>query len=199
MFPYYRQLDTKDCGSTCLKIVAKYYGKTISLNQLRELSETTRSGINLQFLATAAESINLRSLPAKIDFQQLKEAPLPCVLHWNKDHFVVLYKIKNDGCYISDPALGLVKYNKEAFINYWIGENANDKTEEGVVLLLGPTIDFHKTTSDQKQEPLNLNFIFKYLVKYKSFLMQLVFGLLAGSLLQFIFPFLTQGIVDVGI
>jgi ATP-binding cassette subfamily B protein len=199
LFPSYRQLDTKDCGATCLKIVAKYYGKTISLNQLRQLSETTRSGSNLQFLASAAESINLKSLPAKINFQQLKDAPLPCMLHWNKDHFVVLYKIKKDNCYVSDPALGLVKYNKNEFIKYWIGENANITTEEGVVLLLEPTIDFHKTKSDTNSEPLKLNFLFKHLVKYKSFIIQLVFGLLAGSLLQLIFPFLTQSIVDVGI
>uniref|UniRef100_UPI004047F790 peptidase domain-containing ABC transporter n=1 Tax=Mariniflexile sp. TaxID=1979402 RepID=UPI004047F790 len=199
MFPSYRQLDTKDCGATCLKIVAKYYGKTISLNQLRQLSETTRSGINLQFLAAAAESINLKSLPAKINYQQLKKAPLPCILHWNKDHFVVLYKIKKDICYISDPALGLVNYNKNEFINHWIGENANVTTEEGVVLLLEPTIDFYKTNSATNNDSLKLNFLFKYLVKYKSFLMQLIFGLLAGSLLQLIFPFLTQSIVDVGI
>ena len=199
MFPSYKQLDTKDCGATCLKIVAKYYGKTISLNQLRQSSETTRLGINLQFLATAAESINLKSLPAKINFQQLKEVPLPCILHWNKDHFVVLYKINKDSCYVSDPALGLVKYTKNDFIKHWIGENSKDTTEDGVVLLLEPTIDFQKTTFDNNHEPLKFNFIFKYLVKYKSFLMQLVFGLIAGSVLQLIFPFLTQSIVDVGI
>ncbi|RED45662.1 ATP-binding cassette subfamily B protein [Seonamhaeicola aphaedonensis] len=199
MFPNYVQLDAKDCGPTCLKIIAKHYGKTISLPELRNISETTRTGSNLKFLARAAETIGLKSLPAKIDFKHLKEAPLPCILHWNNNHFVVLYKIKKDTCYISDPAQGLVSYNKHTFLERWIGANANDHTEEGVVLLLEPTVGFQNDAFSIKETPLNLGFISKYLIRYKPFLVQLGFGLLAGSLLQLIFPFLTQSIVDVGI
>ncbi|PQV48815.1 ATP-binding cassette subfamily B protein [Jejuia pallidilutea] len=199
MFPNFRQIDTKDCGATCLKIIAKHYGKIVSIDELRIYSETSRTGSNLKFLAKAAETIGLKSLPAKIDFKQLKEAPLPCILHWNKDHFVVLYKIKKKTCFISDPAVGHVSYKNDEFIKQWIGNNANELTEEGVVLLLEPTLYFHSKTFNLASQSLSFSFILKYLSRYKSFLWQLFFGLLAGSILQLIFPFLTQSIVDIGI
>ena len=199
MFPFYKQLEAKDCGATCLKIVAKFYGKSISISELRTRSETTRTGSNLKILAKAAEDIGFRSLPAKIDFNQLSEAPLPCILHWNKQHFIVLYKIKRDTCYVSDPAYGLISHKKDEFIRHWIGHNANENTEEGVVLLLEPTPKFYNNALDDKKEKLDFRFLSKYLIKYRKFLIQLVFGLIAGSILQLIFPFLTQSIVDVGI
>ena len=198
-FPFYRQFDSKDCGPTCLKIVAKHYGKSIPISKLRTISETTRMGSNLKSLANAAEAIGLRSLPAKIDFNQLMEVPLPCILHWDKDHFVVLYKIKKDRCYISDPAHGLITYTQTECIQHWIGQNATVHTEEGVVLLLESTPKFYNKINDSEKESLNLKYLSKYLIKYRKFLIQLVFGLIAGSLLQLIFPFLTQSIVDVGI
>tara|TARA_R110002096_G_scaffold101775_3_gene225191 strand:+ start:6630 stop:8684 length:2055 start_codon:yes stop_codon:yes gene_type:complete len=156
-------------------------------------------GSNLKSLANAAEAIGLRSLPAKIDFNQLMEVPLPCILHWDKDHFVVLYKIKKDRCYISDPAHGLITYTQTECIQHWIGQNATVHTEEGVVLLLESTPKFYNKINDSEKESLNLKYLSKYLIKYRKFLIQLVFGLIAGSLLQLIFPFLTQSIVDVGI
>lgn len=199
MFPFYKQLDVKDCGPTCLKIIAKHFGKTISISVLRNLSETTRTGSNLKYLANAAEAIGLKSLPVKIDFNQLKKAPLPCILHWDKHHFVVLYDIKKDTCYISDPAFGHITYKKKEFIAHWIGNNAKDHTEEGVALLLEPTLRFYKEDSEPEKTTLDFNFLIRYFFKYKSFLAQLFFGLIAGSIFQLIFPFLTQAIVDVGI
>ena len=199
MFPNFKQVDTKDCGATCLKIIAKYYGKNISINELRNYSETTRTGSNLKFLARAAEAIELKSLPAKIDFGQLNQVPLPCILHWNKNHFVVLYKIKKEVCFISDPALGLIRHKKSTFLEHWIGNNAKENSEEGVILLLEPTFNFHSNSSAYKKQALNISFVAKYLIPYKPFIWQLVFGLIAGSILQLIFPFLTQSIVDVGI
>ncbi|MFD0837406.1 peptidase domain-containing ABC transporter [Mariniflexile aquimaris] len=199
VFPSYKQLDTKDCGATCLKIIAKHYGKSISIEELRNLSETTRTGSNLKFLAHTAEAIGLKSLPAKISLRELEDAPLPCVLHWNKNHFVVLYKIKKNTFYVSDPAQGLVTHHKSNFIKHWIGNNAKDNDDEGVVLLMEPSLNFNKNQFDDKKEPLNIPFLSQYLVRYKSFLWQLLFGLIAGSILQLIFPFLTQSIVDVGI
>ena len=198
-FPCYRQYDSKDCGPTALRIVAKHYGNYVSLEKLRALAETTRLGSSLQGITNAAEAIGLRTLPAKISLQQLQEAPLPAVLHWNKNHFVVLYKIKKGSYYISDPAYGLITYTKEEFLKHWIGNNANDLTEEGIVLLLEPTPKFYKKEQDEKSENLNFTFLSKYLIRYKKFIWQMAFGLLAGSLLQLIFPFLTQSIVDIGI
>ncbi|MCB0748130.1 MAG: peptidase domain-containing ABC transporter [Ignavibacteriae bacterium] len=197
-FPFYKQPDSKDCGPTCLRIIAKHYGKLISLQDIRDLSETTRSGSNLMMLSDAAESIGFKSLGVKMDFNKLKEAPLPLIVHWNKNHFVVVYKIKKDVVYISDPSHGLITYSKEEFIPRWMGNNATEDTKEGIALLLEVTPKF-KELKWEEVDKKSFRFLFQYLFKYKSLLLQLVIGLLVGSMLQLIFPFLTQSIVDVGI
>ncbi len=198
-FPHYKQADYKDCGATCLKIISKHYKKTIPVQNLRVLSETTREGSNLFGLSEASEKIGFRSLGIKISSLRLLEVPLPCILHWNKNHYVVLYKIKNDEFYLSDPAHGLLKYSKKEFLKYWIGDNANEDTKEGVALLLEPTPKFYNFNFKKEKSTFGFSFLSKYLFKYKRFLWQLIIGLIAASFLQLIFPFLTQSIVDVGI
>lgn len=199
-FAHYRQADHKDCGPTCLKIIAKYYGKTINIQELRDFSETTREGSNLLFLSDAAEKIGFRTLGVKLSVNRIEEAPLPCILHWNKDHYVVLYKIKKGKYYISDPAFGLLEYNKEEFVKFWIGNNADDETKEGIALLIEATPKFFQSDFDKEENSgLGFRFLSQYLFQYKSFLTQLAIGLVASSLLNLIFPFLTQSIVDVGI
>jgi ATP-binding cassette, subfamily B, bacterial len=218
-FPTYTQADAKDCGPTCLKIVAKHYGKTLNIQELRDYSETTREGSNLLFLSDAAEKIGFRTLGVKLNVERLDEAPLPCILHWNKEHYVVLYKVRSrkmgvgnwfgakssnsqlpTSYKISDPAFGLLEYNQEEFIKFWIGNNADNFTQEGIALLLEPTPNFQLPTSDfSEKKGLGFSMLSQYVLRYKSFLIQLSIGLLASSLLQLIFPFLTQSIVDVGI
>ncbi|WP_223033652.1 peptidase domain-containing ABC transporter [Hanstruepera marina] len=198
-FPHYIQPDNKDCGPTCLKIIAKYYNKVISLQQIRKLTETTREGSNLLNLSDAAEKMGFRTLGVKIDLVKIPDIPLPSIIHWNKNHFAVLYKVKKGLYYISDPAHGLINYNKEEFLKHWIGNNANEQTQEGIVLLIEPTPKLYNIVFDTETQRLGFSFLSKYLFKYKRFLWQLVIGLIAASLLQLIFPFLTQSVVDVGI
>lgn len=205
-FPFYKQSDIKDCGPTCLKIIAKHYGKKIDIQYLRDLSETTRSGTNLIILSEAAEKIGFRTLGVKISLIDMLEAPLPCILHWNHNHYVVLYKIqvykkKIVKLFISDPAIGLIEYKKEEFLNYWIGNNSNDISDKGVALLFEPTPTFYdnELSLQDQENKFNFRYISKYLIKYKSSIVQLFFGLLTGSVIQLIFPFLTQSVVDVGI
>ncbi|WP_421813722.1 peptidase domain-containing ABC transporter [Flagellimonas sp.] len=197
-FPFYKQPDSKDCGPTCLRIIAKYHGRLIALQEIRELSETTRAGSNLLKLSYAAEAIGFRSLGVKINYRQLKESPLPCIVHWNKNHFVVVYAIKRGVVYISDPSYGLITYTAKEFLERWIGNNASEETKEGIALLLEVTPKFKKLDWENTDKK-SLKFLFQYLFKYKGLLVQLCIGLLVGSLLQLIFPFLTQSIVDVGI
>ena len=200
-FPFYKQPDYKDCGPTCLRIISKYYGKTIPLQQIRNLSETTRDGSSLLGLSDAAENLGFRSLGVLIDFSTLvEEVPLPCIVHWNKQHFVVVYKIDKTGkIYISDPSYGLITYEKHEFIRFWIGENADENTEEGIALLLETTPAFFQTEFEDQESKASFSFLSRYLFKYKSLVFQLAIGLLAGSLMSLILPFLTQSIVDVGI
>jgi ATP-binding cassette, subfamily B, bacterial len=199
-FPNYLQADFKDCGPTCLKIIAKHYGKILNIQKLRDYSETTRDGSNLLMLSDAAEKFGFRTVGVKRSLQQLAEVPLPSILHWNNYHYVVLYKIKKGIYYISDPAIGLINYNQEEFIKFWIGNNATETTEEGIALLLEPTPKFHQSEFESEDKKgFGFGLLFQYIFPYKSFVIQLIIGLLAGSLLELIFPFLTQSIVDVGI
>ena len=120
-FPFYNQLDEMDCGSTCLKMVAKFHGKSYSLNELRSKSFITREGVSLLGISEAAEAIGFRTMGVKIPFDKLKEdAPMPCIVHWNQNHFAVLYKIKNNKIEVADPASGLITYNKQEFLKSWI-------------------------------------------------------------------------------
>jgi ATP-binding cassette subfamily B protein len=200
-FPNYLQTESKDCGPTCLKIIAKHYGRVLNIQTLRELSETTREGSNLLTLSDAAENIGFRTLGVKLCANDFQETPLPCILHWNKNHYIVLYKIKKDKYYVSDPAHGLLEYTQKEFIKFWIGNNADETTKEGIVLLLEPTPNFYDKEDEDKDNKKVFGFamLSKYVLRYKAFIVQLIIGLFAGSLLQLIFPFLTQSVVDVGI
>lgn len=203
-FPHFKQPDSKDCGPTCLKIIAKHFGKNFSIQDLRQSSETTREGSSLLGISEAAEKIGFKTLGVKIALTHLSEAPLPCMLHWHGNHYVVLYKIsgknaKNRLYHISDPAHGLLKYKESEFLEHWIGNQATPETEEGIALLLETTPTFYNESYDQKDQDFGVSFLSRYIFKYKPFLWQLVVGLIVGSILQLIFPFLTQSIVDVGI
>jgi len=199
-FPFYKQPDEMDCGATCIRIIAKYYGRSISLPKLRTLTETTRQGSSLRNIVNAAEKIGFRTLGVRISIEKLeKEAPLPCIVHWNQEHFLVVYKITKNRVYVSDPGHGLLDYDKKDFIKSWIGNKATESTEEGIALLFEPTPKLSQSEPDDISNGQGFSFLYQYLFRYKKFLIQLIIGLLAGSLLQLIFPFLTQSIVDVGI
>ncbi len=110
-FPFYHQLDAMDCGPTCLRMIAKYFGKSYSLEFLREKCFISREGVSLLGISDAAEYIGFRTLGAKIDFDKLEnEVPLPCIAHWRQNHFVVIYKIKKNRVYVADPGHGLITY-----------------------------------------------------------------------------------------
>jgi ATP-binding cassette, subfamily B, bacterial len=199
-FILYKQPDTMDCGPTCLRMIAKYYGRTISLQKLRKLSETTRSGSSLQGIADAAEKIGFRTLGVKIDLIKLRnDVPLPAIVFWNEQHFVVVTKVTKSKVFVADPGHGLLEYTHQSFINSWIGEHANETTEEGITLILEPTIRLNEKEEDDLEQKTGIGFLWKYFTNYRKFLFQLALGLFSASILQLIFPFLTQSIVDIGI
>ncbi len=189
----------KDCAPACLKIISKYYEKDISIEFVRDLCETTRIGTNLENLSQAAEKIGFRTLGVKLSLNEIKQAPLPCILHWNQEHFVVLYKIHKNIFYISDPSKGLIRHTEQEFLKNWIGNEATRKTKQGVALLIEITPRFDTEEVQNDQHNLSFSFFFRYLKNQKSFAWQLLIGLMLSSFLQLLFPFLTQSIVDVGI
>jgi ATP-binding cassette, subfamily B, bacterial len=189
-----------DCGPTCLKMIAKYHGKLFSLNELRTKSFITREGVSLLGISEAAEALGFRTMGVKLPFDKMVvDAPLPCIVHWNQSHFAVLYKIKKNKISVADPAAGLITYTKEEFLKSWLSTSSNG-SGVGVALLLEPTPAFYETeVATDTNTKLGFYYLFGYLKTYRRFIVQLLIGLLLGSLIQLILPFLTQSIVDVGI
>ena len=186
-----------DCGPSCLRMIAAHYGKTYSLQKLRTLSHISREGVSLLGLSEAAEAIGFRTIGARITMEQLMEVPKPCVVHWDQLHFVVVYKIRKGIVYVSDPAFGLVKYSFAEFKKYWLA-TVKEGEQKGIALMFDPTPAFFDLEDEQHQRS-DFRFLIKYLKPHRKLIVQLVLGFLAGSILQLIFPFLTQSIVDVGI
>ena len=202
-FPHYQQLDSMDCGPSCLRMIAKYYGRSYSLQNLRERSFITRQGVSMLGISDAAESIGFRTQGVRISLDQLiEDVPLPCILHWNQNHFVVLYNIKKrkSGATfkISDPGKGKYDMDISGIEKCWISTRKDGK-DSGTALVLTPTPDFYERIDDQEQQKKNLSFYLRYLFPYRSQLFQLVVGMLLGSVFSLILPFLTQAMVDQGI
>ncbi len=197
-FPFYKQFDSIDCGPSCLRMVAKYHGKHYSLQSLRETSKISKEGVSLLGISEAAENIGLRSLAVKVNYQKLVEdAPVPFIVHWRQVHFVVVYNITSNYVQVADPAKGLIKFTKTEFCQSWVSDK-NNGNDEGIALLLEPSPKFHELI-DEKSNKIGFGILFDYLLNHKKLLIQLILGLLIGSGLQLIFPFLTQSIVDIGI
>lgn len=204
VFPHYSQLDAMDCGPACLRMVAKHYGKSYSLQTLRERCFITREGVSMLGISDAAEFIGMRTIGVRISFEQLtREAALPCILHWNQNHFVVCYKIRRHRngktlLYIADPASRKAAYNEEEFRRCWLSKKENG-IDTGTALLLEPGPEFNGMEDERRSPRRDLLFFARYLLPYKSQFAQLLIGMLLGSGLQMVFPFLTQALVDVGI
>lgn len=192
-----------DCGPACLTMIAAHYGRHYTLDHLREQCFIGREGVSLLGISKAAEQIGFRTVGGRLTFDKLAEkALLPCVVHWNQEHFVVVYAIrkkkKEYTVSVADPGKGLVTYPREAFCRHWISTCTGGE-EKGIALLLEPTQLFYEQEGDRLPSENRIRFLWKYLIKYKRFFGQLMLGLFIGSLLQLIFPFLTQAIVDTGI
>jgi ATP-binding cassette subfamily B protein len=176
-------------------MLAKHYGRSYKIQTLRKLCEINREGVSLLGISDAAEKIGFRCLGAKLNLVDLKNAERPCILHWRQHHFVVLHKIKKDKYYIADPEKGLVVLSEDDFKGQWISDKHKDI---GIVLLLSPTPQFFEQ-EDEKDSKIKWTFLLRYLITYRQLVLQLLFGLGIGSLLQLIAPFLTQSVVDIGI
>lgn len=210
-FPCYTQLDAMDCGPTCLKMVVRHYGRTHSLQYLRQLCHLTKNGVSMLGISEAAETIGMRSQGVRINLKQLaEEAPMPCILHWNNQHFVVCYKVKVHGkhrksstdaytFYIADPANGKVRLSQTEFEPRWLRKSA-DGSSFGTALLLEPTPAFYDNDElVAKTGQAGLGYFFRYLLPYKAQLLQLLLATSLVTFIQLLLPFLSQSMVDNGI
>ena len=203
-FPHYLQLDEMDCGSTSLRMIAKYYGKEYSAEMLRQHCHITRNGVSMLGISEAAEYLGFRTLGVRITMEQLAhDASLPCILHWNQNHFVVCYKVKKYRSgryrfYIADPASQKLCYTEEEFLHCWLSTKVHGQ-DCGMALLMAPGVNFGKRKEECESHKRNIKFFFKYLKPYQRQVGLLLLGMLLGSLLQLVFPFLTQALVDRGV
>jgi ATP-binding cassette, subfamily B, bacterial len=199
-FPLFRQRDAMDCGPTCLMMVAKYYGKDYSLPYLREFCYLSREGVSALGIVEGAEKIGFSPMPVKVGYDKgednacLMTAPLPCIAHWNQNHFVVIFKVTRSHVWIADPSAGKFKLKRADFERSWATDN-----QQGVLILLDTSPKFFNNDNLTPSAPTSFSYLLAYLKPYRGLISQLAIGMLLGSLFQLIFPFLTQSIVDIGI
>ena len=198
-FPFIRQHDGMQCGVACLAMICQYYGKRYTLSLLSVMCSPTNEGVSLKAIADVADELGMDTLSTRLSENQLSEITLPCILHWNQNHFVVLYRIDRNGqrFHISDPAKGRYKLNREEFANHWLSTHSQG-APKGIAFLIAPNENFGKIKS-LEGEKRSFRFLFGYLKQYHRYFLQIIFGLALGCLLQLVMPFLTQWIVDIGI
>lgn len=198
-FPITLQHDAMQCGIACLQMVCQYYGRTYSMEAISNFCHATTEGVSMLGISEAFEALGIESVSAKVFIEKLTKAPMPCILHWSQNHFVVLYRVKKGReFYIADPAKGLVNYNSDEFCRHWIS-TIEDGVEKGVVMFLEPTEEFYHKDIPMRKENHSISFLMKYFRQYQGQLSLIALTLILGSLVQLVLPFLTQQIVDTGI
>lgn len=196
-FPLILQRDAIQCGVSCLQMICKYYGQSYSFEELEKICIPTVEGISLLGIKDAAEIVGFSTTCCQLSLNALKRISFPCILHWNQNHFVVLYKYKQGKFYIADPGIGKIKYLEKEFVKYWSFDCQNSNM--GTCLLLVPTESFLNNIKKNKETSSSLEVVIGYIQQYKKYLAVIAMGLLAGCILEIILPFLTQAIVDIGI
>ncbi|MEM9885334.1 MAG: peptidase domain-containing ABC transporter [Bacteroidota bacterium] len=197
-FPFYHQHDSMDCGAACIRMIARHYGRYHSLEYLRELTYVDREGVSLSSISDAAEHIGFHTLAINTSYEELVDhVPLPCIAYWNQQHFVVVYRVTKSYVWIADPEHGKVSLTKEEFIAGWTGEQ-NGTAPTGILLLFEVTPDFKRNEEDEINRG-GLVYLWSYFRRYKKLIRQLLLGLVLTSIIQLLFPFLMQAIIDNGV
>ncbi len=197
-YPFVRQYDAMDCGPACISMIALWHGKRLSLETIRKRAWITREGVSFLGLKTAAGSMGFRATGVKVPFSRLAaDAPLPCIVHWQQNHFIVVNRITAGKVCVSDPAIGRLTMTHEEFMKGWVpGESGGEPA--GMALLLEPGPGFAALENEPPPKG-GFEFLLPYLKPYRRQIIILLAGLVAGSAIQLVFPFLTQAIIDRGI
>ncbi len=192
-----------DCGPACIRMITKFFGRTVSPEKLRRITYASKGGTSLLNLSEAAESLGFRTLAVKVSLEKLQKAPLPCIVFWQQRHFVVVYKIGRRYIHVADPAHGIVKYRHADFVSGWYSDRSNEGEGQGIALLFEPTPALYESEDDfeksSKPNKKGFGLLWPYLRSHRKLIFQLGLGFLLGSILQLIFPFLAQSMVDMGI
>jgi len=199
-FKLIKQHDGMQCGIACVSMICRHYNKKYSISNLESNCHASKDGVSLKAIHDLSNVIGLDSIAGKLTLNNLGEIPLPCILHWNQNHFVVLYKV-NRKCtkfWIADPAKGKYICNGEEMNRHWVSTKSNGE-EKGIAMFFEPTKEFENNNGEENGNIHSFRFLWRYFLQYKKFFLQILLGLGLGCLLQLILPFLTQWIVDIGI
>lgn len=197
-FTHYKQMNAMDCGPTCLRMVAKFYGRHYNTDTLRQKAGFSKEGVSLLGISNTAEKIGFRTRGVHVPVKQLNEIALPCILHWNQNHFVVLFSVKRNAFRIADPARGIITYSRHEFEKHWVSRITENKEQTGIALLLEPGPYFYEQEGEEERK-LSWKLVLQYVMQSKWQILQVLIALLITSAIQLVFPFLTQSIVDTGI
>ena len=172
-----RQHDSMECGISCLSMVCKIFDREYNTSELYKICKATKEGVSLKAITETAQTIGLESVSVRISVKELMAHKLCSILHWNQNHFVVLYKVKKGKTfYIADPAKGLVKYNLEEFKKHWVSTQSGGE-EKGIAMFLEPTPAFYeKKMDEQPTEERSFKFLFGYIKQYCKYFGQIVLG-----------------------
>ena len=201
-FPFIKQHDSMECGVACLTMILQWYGKHTSLSSVAEQCPPTTEGVSLSGLAQTARRYGMEAVAARATIDELAQSTLPAIIHWQQNHFTVLYRVSSGRrrrFYVSDPAKGRVCYSEAEFEAGWLS-TASQGMPKGIALFLAPGEGFDAANAGADGgERRSFGFLLSYLRTYRRYFMHIVAGLALGCLLQLILPFMTQAIVDVGI
>ncbi|MBR7068295.1 MAG: peptidase domain-containing ABC transporter, partial [Bacteroidales bacterium] len=200
------QLDGMDCGAASLAMIVAHYGGTPNMDQIRELCQLNKLGVSLLAISRSAEQLGFKTVGGRITAENLvTQHVLPCILHWDQEHFVVLHRVKRrrngeHTFYVADPGKGKLAYSADEFYQHWVCGQSYGR-DVGIALLLEPQSAFFETKGQNHRPKTRQKaaFLWGYMRRYKRFWAQLLLGLLAGTGVQLLFPFFTQAIVDVGV
>ncbi|MDE7024677.1 MAG: peptidase domain-containing ABC transporter [Paramuribaculum sp.] len=199
-FPFVRQKDLMQCGAACLTMICRYWGSNISLNSVSSLCQTTKEGVSMRAISDTANELGLDNATYKLSVDKLAENMVPCILHWNQNHFVVLFGVNKSRTKfrIADPSKGIIKVSRGELEKHW-SVHSEGGEGKGVVMLFHPRDEFKKQYEQEVSTARSIRFVMRYVYEYRRYFAHILLGLSLGCLLQLILPFLTQWIVDIGI
>lgn len=186
------------CGLACMAMICYHWGQEYSVKFLNKFCTASKDGVSFKGLSDLSDTLGLHCISGKVSIQELRECPLPAILHWNQNHFIVLYKIKNNKFYIADPSKGKLVLNETEFSQHFISLTSDNK-EKGLAMFFEPTEKFGIIKDDTINNERNFKFLSKYIFKHKLYFIQIIVGMIFACCMQLLFPFLTQSIVDTGI
>lgn len=186
------------CGLACMAMICYHWGQEYSVKFLNKFCTASKDGVSFKGLSDLSDTLGLHCISGKVSIQELRECPLPAILHWNQNHFIVLYKIKNNKFYIADPSKGKLVLNETEFSHHFISLTSDNK-EKGLAMFFEPTEKFGIIKDDTINNERNFKFLSKYIFKHKLYFIQIIVGMIFACCMQLLFPFLTQSIVDTGI